>query len=353
MHWVLFRVRNARITIWLVFALASILSASALAPSRADNPTARIAIAYDIGGRGDNGVNDAVSAGIATAMKRFNLSPLSIREIATLGTEADREARLTFLANAGYNLIIAVGSGYESAMTIVAPTFANLANVQFAIIGSKNVPLLNVTNIDFSENQGAFLAGSLAARISGTGKIGFIAEATSENSTNLKAYTAGAVSVSKKVIVSTTLLSGQANGSGAIKPIVTRMVNSKVDVLYSPWSSTGDVLTSAQALNTAKHPIQLIGLAPVQYFLHAPNAHTVVAAAVTEDFARATVDLISAAIRGNSLSEILDSTAGVYGHRYSLVDGGVGIAFYSRAAIAARSTIVSAESLIRSGKLKL
>ena len=149
------------------------------------------------------------------------------------------------------------------------------------------------------------------------------------------------------------MLTAQANSVAAIRPIVTKMVAAKVDQLFSVWNSTGDVLTSALALNTAKHPVQIIGLSPVRYFLRAPNAHTVVAAAITEDYARATNDLIAAAIRGNTLSDILDSTAGVYGHRYSLSDGGMGFATYSRSAVAARPAIVSAESLIRAGKAKL
>jgi len=350
MHSVLFRVHKARTPLALLLALVAALSLFTAASARADSSNIRIAIAYDIGGRGDNGVNDAVSAGITTAMNRFNLSPLQIREIATLGTESDREARLTFLAQAGYNLIIAVGDGYETALKAVAPTYAS---VQFAIIGSANVPLINVTNIDFAENQGAYLAGVLAAKSSVSGKIGFIGDAAPTNSLNLRAFTAGAASISKKVSVSQTLLTAQANSVDAIRLVIAKMVAAKVDQLFSIWNSTGDVLTSALAFNTAKHPVQLIGLSPVQYFLRAPNANTVVTAAITEDYARATVDLIVAAIRGNTLSDILDSNAGVYGHRYSLSDGGMGFALYSKSAIAARSTIVSAESLIRAGKAKL
>ncbi len=350
MHWVLFRVRNNRTLLALVSALATALSLVAATSARADNSNIRIAIAYDIGGRGDNGVNDAVSAGITTAMNRFNLSPLQIREITTLGTESDREARLIFLAKAGYNLIIAVGNGYETALKAVAPTYAS---IQFAIIGSANVPLINVTNIDFAENQGAYLAGVLAAKSSASGKVGFIGDTSPTNAQNLKAFTSGVASVSKKVVVSPTVLTAQSNSVAAIRPIVTKMVAAKVDQLFSVWNSTGDVLTSALALNTTKHPVQLIGLSPVQYFLRAPNAHTVVAAAITEDYARATVDLIFAAIRGNTLSDILDSSAGVYGHRYSLSDGGMGFAMYSRSAVAARPAIVSAESLLRAGKAKL
>jgi basic membrane protein A len=330
-------------------ALAALLTCFATSPARADS-NVRIAIAYDIGGRGDSGINDAVGTGIATAMKRFNLSPLSIREVTTLGTESDREARLSFLGNAGYNLIIAVGSSYETALKVVAPTFASS---QFAIIGSAHVPLVNVTNIDFAENQGAYVAGVLAAKSSASGKVGFIADASASNSLSLKAFTAGVASVSRKVIVSPTLLSDQSNAVAAIRPIITRMVAAKVDQLFSLWSGSGDVLTSVLALNTTKHPIQLIGLSPVQYFLRAPNAHTVVAGAITEDYARATVDLIAAAVRGNTLSEILDETAGIYGHRYSFADGGVGFSLYSAKAMTAKTAIVSAESLIRAGKAKL
>jgi basic membrane protein A len=350
MRSVLFRVHKTRTPLALVLALVAALSLFTATSARADSSTIRIAIAYDIGGRGDNGVNDAVNAGITSAMSRFNLSPLQVRAITTVGTESDREARLTFLAKAGYDLIIAVGNGYESALKAVAPTYAN---IQFAIIGSAHVPLINVTNIDFAESEGAFVAGALAAKSSASGKVGFIADSSPASIQNLKAFTAGAANVSKKVVVMPMLLSAQTTSAETIRPIVAKLVGSKVDQLFSLWSLTGDVLTSVLATNTTKHPLQLIGLSPVQYFLHAPNASTVVAAAITEDYARATVDLISAAVRGNTLSDILDSATGVYGHRYSLRDGGIGYALYSRSAIAARAAIVSAESLIRSGKAKL
>jgi len=350
MRWVSYRVLNARTALMGFFSLALLLNVLPATVAHADPSSIRIAIAYDIGGRGDNGINDAVASGIATAMNKFQLSTLAIREVTTLGTESDREDRLTFLANAGYNLIIAVGAGYEAALKVVAPTFPS---TQFAIIGSSNVPLINVTNIDYSEVQGAYLAGVVAARLTGSGKVGFVAESSATNSADLRAFTAGATTISKKVVVSPTLLTAAATSASAIKPLVTRMVLSKVDVIYSLWSVSGDVLTTVQSLNTAKHPVQLIGVSPVQYFLHAPNAHTVVAAAFSEDYSRATMDLISAALRGNTISDILDESAGVYGHRYSLSDAGIGFSLYSASAKRAAAAIVSAESRIRAGKVKL
>ncbi len=47
----------------------------------AEERTPRIAIAYDIGFKGDGGFNDAVSEALALAKKRFNLVPPFVREV--------------------------------------------------------------------------------------------------------------------------------------------------------------------------------------------------------------------------------------------------------------------------------
>ena len=104
----------------------------------------RIAIAYDVGGRGDHGINDAVAVGVDAIKKKFGLTSLAVREMVTDGTESDRESRLQFLASAGYSLIVAVGPNYAQAVNVVS--LAN-PNTQFALIDDDSVGNLNLSDM--------------------------------------------------------------------------------------------------------------------------------------------------------------------------------------------------------------
>ena len=70
-----------------LLALLLILPASSVV---AQERTPRIAVAYDIGFKGDGGFNDAVSDALALAKKRFDLVPPFVREVPTSGTAVDR-----------------------------------------------------------------------------------------------------------------------------------------------------------------------------------------------------------------------------------------------------------------------
>lgn len=129
---------------FVAFIAASSLALAALvSPAHAVLPI-KIAIAYDIGGRGDHGINDSAAKGVDAIKKKFNLTALSVREMVTNGTESDRESRLQFLADAHYNLIIAIGPGYAHALNVVA--VAN-PETQFALINDASVGNLNLSDM--------------------------------------------------------------------------------------------------------------------------------------------------------------------------------------------------------------
>ncbi|WP_031086880.1 BMP family lipoprotein [Streptomyces sp. NRRL S-1831] len=67
-----------------------------------------LAIAYDVGGKGDQSFNDAAYAGLEKAKKEFGYKTADI-EPTDGETDADKEQRLTSLAKQGYNPVIGVG----------------------------------------------------------------------------------------------------------------------------------------------------------------------------------------------------------------------------------------------------
>ena len=78
-------------------------------------------MAYDIGGRGDKSFNDSAAAGLDAAKAKYNLADSDVKELeAAQGeAEADKEARLTQLADNGFTTIIAVGFAYADAVKAV------------------------------------------------------------------------------------------------------------------------------------------------------------------------------------------------------------------------------------------
>ncbi|NEE11797.1 BMP family ABC transporter substrate-binding protein, partial [Streptomyces sp. SID7499] len=111
----------------------------------------KAAIAYDIGGRGDQSFNDAAYAGLAKAEKELDVKG-SEAEPSDGEGDADKVQRLTELARAGNNPVIGVGFAYAPAIKKVAPKFPKTT---FGIIDDASVTGDNIANIVFNEEQGS------------------------------------------------------------------------------------------------------------------------------------------------------------------------------------------------------
>ncbi|MEV7727513.1 BMP family ABC transporter substrate-binding protein [Streptomyces sp. NPDC087917] len=128
------------------------------------------AIAYDIGGRGDQSFNDAAYEGLQKAEKDLKVTGAEAEP--TEGeSEADKVQRLTELARKGNNPVIGVGFAYAPAIKKVA---AKYPKTTFGIIDDTSVIGPNIANLVFNEEQGSYLAGVAAAKTSKTGTVGFI-----------------------------------------------------------------------------------------------------------------------------------------------------------------------------------
>ena len=141
--------------------------------SAAGGSDLKIGLAYDIGGRGDKSFNDSAAAGLDASKQKYGLSDANVKELeAAQGeAEADKEARLTQLADNGFNTIIAVGFAYANAIKAVVPKYPN---VKFAIIDDNSVQAPNLADLTFAEEQGSFLVGAIAALKSKKHSVGFI-----------------------------------------------------------------------------------------------------------------------------------------------------------------------------------
>ncbi len=141
----------------IVIAAAGVYVAFYYQPTTAAK--GKIAVVYDVGGRGDLSFNDMAYMGASKAAKDFNLE---LEEVQSERSE-DYLPNLRQLAETGeYDIIIAVGFLMTEAVNQTAREYPNQ---KFAIIDGYIPDLPNVMSILFREHEGSALVGALAAMV--------------------------------------------------------------------------------------------------------------------------------------------------------------------------------------------
>lgn len=312
----------------LVLAL-TLVTTTAL-PVIANERVPKVAVAYDIGFLGDNSFNDAVNIALAQAKKKYKLVEPFVREVPTNGTAVDRLTRLRFLAKSGYTLIIAVGPGYRETVRRVSMEYTE---TQFALINDRVLGQLNISNIAFNEGQGAYLAGVVAASQSRRRVVGFIGSEPEL----FTSFRNGVRSVSKRVKVVNI---PYPDDISALKSALN-----KIDVGYSTWD--GDATVLSTVLEDYAKKISLILETPDQYFAQLPGAQSVVLATINKSMQKPIDELVEAALSDQSLIDVLDEGAGIYGREYSVKNAGVSVALSAQATRTTRIQLARAISQMR------
>ncbi|WP_329272118.1 BMP family lipoprotein [Streptomyces sp. NBC_01451] len=201
----------------------------------------KIGLAYDVGGRGDRSFNDSAARGADKAEKEFSGS---LKELTAKSsdTEADREQRLTDLADAGYNPIVAVGFSYATSVDKVA---AKYPKVSFGLIDAV-ATAKNVDSITFTEEQGSYLAGVAAALKTKKDHVGFIGGVDTPLIKKFEAgYVQGVKDTNPKVKVEVQYLTRGSDFSGFASPdkgkeAASGQLDKGADVIYSAAGSSGN-----------------------------------------------------------------------------------------------------------------
>ena len=268
--------------------------------ARAEEPTPRIAVAYDIGFKGDGGFNDAVSAALAIAKERFDLVPPFVREVPTSGTAVDRLSKLRFLAKNGYTLIITVGSGYRETVRRVSMEYPE---VQFAPINDKTLGQLNISNIYFDEVEAARIAGTIAGVRSRTKVVAIVAGSKEINDSF--------ISAAKGVEVLQIPFSGDlASFSTALQ---------RADVVYSLWDKDAKIYEAV--INRTSRTLY-IARNPDQYFANLQSNRRVIAV-IEKKLTKPISQLVRLGLENRSLIDVIDEERGIYGRKYGVASGGI------------------------------
>ena len=304
----------------IVISIALVAISIAGAPAHAANLT--IGIAYDIGGRGDRSFNDAAAIGLEKAQKQFTFA---VEQVVTDGSSADRDRRVRSLIAKNCNPVIVVGSGYATTIQGLAVEFPN---TQFAILNDASIDALNVTSLIFADTQGAFIAGFSAAMASKSGKVAMIAN---DDQADLyhDGFLAG-VAESKK---SVTAMVKYVDGSSVTATKLAMDAGADVIFVARPGSNT-EVFAAIVARNTAKQKsknfkqVGMITTEPDQYVTVTSKSKRFLYATVVKHVDKAMYDVISKAVSGSQYLDAIDEVAGIYGHRYTVLGGGITFTTY-------------------------
>ncbi|MFD5738724.1 BMP family protein [Streptomyces massasporeus] len=221
-----------------------------------------VAIAYDVGGKGDQSFNDAAYAGLSKAKDEFGYKTADIEP--TEGeTNADKEQRLASLAKQGYNPVIGVGFAYGPAMKAVASKYPDTT---FGIVDSV-VEGKNVASLVFAEEQASYLAGVAAAKATKTDVVGFVGGVDVPLIHKFEAgYKQGVQDTNSKVKVLSQYLTQTAEEGGFSSPdkgkaAAEGQIEKKADVLYAAAGLSGQGVIEA----AAKAKVWAIGVDSDQY----------------------------------------------------------------------------------------
>jgi basic membrane protein A len=231
-------------------------------------------MAYDVGGRGDKSFNDAAAAGLEKAKASLNIETKELS--ATQGeNDAAKADRLTVLADAGYNPIVAVGFAYAPALKTVA---AKYPNVKFALIDSTDTTGPNITNLTFAEEQGSYLVGAAAALKSKTHHVAFIGGVNVPLLQKFQAgFEAGAKAADPTIKVDSKYISQPPDFSGFNAPdkgktIADGLYDGGADIIFAAAGGSGTgVFQSAKGKGT-----KAIGVDSDQYLTASTDLQPVI-----------------------------------------------------------------------------
>ncbi|MFC8510734.1 BMP family protein [Streptomyces sp. NPDC057411] len=316
--------RITRITTVGIASAALALSATACGKSSTDSGSSssssagatRAAIAYDIGGRGDQSFNDAAYAGLQKAESDLGVKGAEAEPSEGEG-DADKVQRLTSLARAGNNPVIGVGFSYAPAIEKVAKQFPKTT---FGLIDDTSKTGPNIANLVFNEEQGSYLAGVAAAKASKTGKVGFIGGVEVPLIKKFEAgFVQGVKATNPKAEVLTQYLTQPPNFDGFSKPDLGKaaaqgQLDKGADVIYAAAGLAGSGAIEA----TSKAGKWAIGVDSDQYNQKGLAAYKAnILTSVTKDVSDSVYNLIKSVKDGKPQTGEI---------RYGLATDGVGLA---------------------------
>ncbi len=253
----------------------------------------RVGLVTDVGGRGDQSFNDSalrglelwaadsVHAGSSYRKARpeerkdaiperlaARVTPLEVRPaILQSKSPEDYEPNLQLLVDQGVSLAIGVGFLLENAVETVAARNpdAHFVLIDSQLLDAKGAPrsLPNVRTIVFREEEGSYLVGALAARVTKTGSIGFVGGMEIALIKRFEAgYRAGAAAITGKPAPTVRVgYTGSFDNVSAGKLVAQDLIAKGADVLFHAAGADGlGVIQAAKEARAAGKTVWAIGV---------------------------------------------------------------------------------------------
>lgn len=215
----------------------------------------RVGLAFDVGGQGDLGFNDAAYAGLTRATEELGVEH---EELSPNADGSNRADLLRQLADGGFNPIIGVGYAFGEDIDTVAAEYPDL---QFIRIDGGPSELENVAVNTFADEQASFLMGAAAALKTQTQQIGFIGgnEGAVINAFG-SGFKAGVAAVAPSIVVEDQRLSPGEDPAGfndvaGARVAAEAMYDRGVDVIYTPAGGSNQGTFEAAAAREGKWAI--------------------------------------------------------------------------------------------------
>ncbi|WKC88056.1 nucleoside ABC transporter substrate-binding protein BmpA [Borreliella japonica] len=175
----------------------------------------------------DKSFNESALNGIKKVKEEFEVD-LVLKESSINSYLSDLEG----LKDAGSNLIWLIGYRFSDVAKTVS---LQNSEMKYAIIDPvySNEPIpANLVGMTFRAQEGAFLAGYIAAKVSKTGKIGFLGGIEGEIVDSFRyGYEAGAKYANKDIIIFTQYI-GSFVDIEAGRSIATKMYSDEIDIIH-------------------------------------------------------------------------------------------------------------------------
>ncbi len=229
--------------------LLSLMAAGCSSPGYGaeDRSKIRVGIVFDIGGKDDRSFNAAAWAGAKCAAtgnwpdgKSCGKQAFSIvlRDIEP-GNPTSIEPAMRAFAERNYDLIIGIGFAQTPIIESVAKDYPN---IRFAVVdGVSSLP--NVASLVFKEHEGSYLVGTMAAKTSKTGTIGFLGGMDIGLIHRFKeGYEEGARSVNPNIRVIPNYVGvtdAAWNNPGKGKEIALAQISKGADVIFTAAGNSG------------------------------------------------------------------------------------------------------------------
>jgi basic membrane protein A and related proteins len=200
----------------------------------------------DVGGIDDRSFNASAWTGLQKAEKDLGAKIKYVES----RQSADYVSNLSRFADDKYDVIFAVGTMMQDAVKEVAEKYPT---VKFVLIDGEDLMLPNVVSYRFREEEGSFLAGALAGKMSKSGVLGFVGGVQMPLIEKFQfGFEAGAQSTNPNISVLVGY-AGKFNDPAKGQELAISQMNGRADIIYHAAGGTGVGVIKAVAAKGAGH----------------------------------------------------------------------------------------------------